>query len=228
MLIKSAKPLDADLEQHSAREQAAVGDRATQLRRAALLTGLTLGWNLIEGVVALTAARWSGSTALLGFGADSFVESASAGIMVWRVWAEYRAKSLDAVERIDEKARKLISLTLLGLAGYVSFEAVSRLLGREHPESSTTGLVLLVLSLGLMQWLARAKKRTAMALGSQALKADAAQTAACWLLSALALAGVVLNQVAGWWWADPVSALAIAIYLLREAREAWEGEEEHP
>lgn len=200
-------------------------DRPTIVRKALRLEYFTVGWNLIEGVVAVAAALASGSVVLLGFGLDSFVECASAGVLVWRLRAEHGMKRVADVERIDRKAHRLVAATLFGLAAYISFDSLAALISRERPEPTPVGIVLTMLSIGLMIWLARAKRRAAAALRSRALEADAFQTTACWWISVAALAGLGLNAVWGWWWADPLAALVLAGLIVSEAREAWRGEE---
>jgi divalent metal cation (Fe/Co/Zn/Cd) transporter len=203
-------------------------NRLPHLKRATALTLLTVGWNVIEGVIAVAAALASGSVALLGFGVDSFVESTSAGVMLWRLSAERRARRTPReLEQLDHRAHRLIGLTLFVLAAYVAWEAVTSLFSGERPQPSLVGLVLTSLSLGVMMWLARAKRRTAVALGSRAMEADAFQTTACWWLSLVTLGGIGLNALFGWWWADPVAALGMTFFLVKEGREAWRGEECH-
>ena len=199
--------------------------RAPLMRRALGLTLLTVSWNVVEGVVAVAAAMASGSVALLGFGVDSFVESTSGGVMLWRLLAERRATSAEAVERLDRRAHQLIGLSLFLLAGFIALDAITTLRGREEVEPSVVGLLLTGLSLVVMVWLARAKRRMAVALGSRAMEADAFQTTACWWLSLITLVGIGLNAILGWWWADPVTALGMAFFLVKEGREAWKGDE---
>lgn len=198
-------------------------ERLTLLRMAKRLTLLTIGWNVIEGVVALSAALAAGSVALMGFGVDSFVESSSGAVMIWRLWAEGRTADRHAIEQLDRRARKLIALSLFGLAAFVAFEALTTLRSAERPEVSTLGIGITLLSIAVMQWLARAKRRTAVALGSRAMEADAFQTTACFWLSIITLAGIGLNAAFGWWWADPVAALGMTVFLVKEGREAWQG-----
>jgi divalent metal cation (Fe/Co/Zn/Cd) transporter len=114
---------------------------------------------------------------------------------------------------------------LFALAAWVLYDAGTALWRQERPESSMVGIVLTAVSLVVMLWLARAKRRAAAVLNSRALQADAFQTTACWWLSLSALVGVGLNTVAGWWWADPAAGLVIVYFLAKEGREAWEGED---
>lgn len=195
------------------------------MSRAVRLEYLTVGWNVVEGIVAVTAALIAGSVAILGFGIDSSVECASALVMIWRLRAErdhrMSDERLDAVER---RARRLVAGSLFLLAAYVTFDAAQTLWAGDEPAFSAVGVSLLALSIAVMLWLARAKRRLAHELGSEALEADAFQTTACWWLSVAALVGVGLNGLFGWWWADPMAALVIALLIAREGRESWNGE----
>lgn len=195
--------------------------RPQHLRRALGLEYLTVGWNVLEGVIAVTAAL----VALLGFGIDSFVECASGGVMIWRLRAESRGVEGEALERTEHMARRGVAATLTLLAAYVAFDAATVLWKREHPRVSGAGIAVTAVSLGVMWWLAREKRRVADAIDSQALKADAFQTTACWWLSLATLAGIALNGALGWWWADPVAGLVVAALVATEARSAWRGED---
>lgn len=199
--------------------------RAEMRAHALRLEYLSIGWNVVEGVVAVAAALAAGSVALLGFGIDSFVETASAGILVWRLKAEDGAGDRAAVDRLDRRAHQLVGLSLFLLAAWVAFDATLTLWQRERPEASPVGIVLTSVSIVLMMALARAKRRAAAALESRALEADSFQTTACWWLSVVTLTGIGLNAAFGWWWADPVAALAMTFFLVKEGREAWRGEE---
>lgn len=202
-------------------------DRSALLGRGLLLEFLTVGWNLVEGVIAVAAAMASGSVALLGFGIDSFVESISGSVLIWRLGSERRGNAGDeAIERIERRAEQFVGISFFALAAYVVFDAVTSLISQERPDVSIVGMVLTSVSIAVMLWLARAKRRTAADLGSRALAADAEQTQACWYLSVVVLAGIGLNALFGWWWADPVAALGVSVILLREGWEAWSGEDE--
>jgi divalent metal cation (Fe/Co/Zn/Cd) transporter len=198
--------------------------REHAVQAALRLEYLTIGWNVVEGLVAVSAAVLAGSVALLGFGIDSFVESASGGVLVWRLLAERRGAGGEDVERLDARAHKLVGASLFLLAAYVAFEAVSALWAREEPRPSVVGIALTGVSIVAMQWLARAKRRAARRLGSRALEADAFQTTACFWLSIITLGGIGLNAALGWWWADPVAALGMTVFIGREGMEAWRGE----
>jgi divalent metal cation (Fe/Co/Zn/Cd) transporter len=198
--------------------------RARTLQHALRLEYLTVGWNVIEGIVAIAAALAAGSVALLAFGIDSFVECASGGILIWRLRAEKTAKDAAAIERLDRRAHQLVGWSLFALAGWVVFDASQALYTREHAEPSVVGMSLLVFSIAVMYWLAKAKRRAATALKSRALEADSFQTTACFWLSIVGLAGVGLNAAFGFWWADPVAALGIAVLLVKEGRQGLRGE----
>jgi divalent metal cation (Fe/Co/Zn/Cd) transporter len=198
--------------------------RARTLSHALRLEYLTVGWNVIEGVVAIAAALAAGSVALLAFGIDSFIECASGAVLIWRLRAEKSAKDAAAIERLDRRAHQLVGWSLFALAAWVVFDASKALYTQEHPEPSAVGMILLVLSIAAMYWLAKAKRRAAAALKSRALEADSFQTSACFWLSVVGLAGVGLNAAFGLWWADPVAALGIAALLVKEGREGLRGE----
>lgn len=206
----------------------AVADlRPLNLKRGLRLEYLTVGWNVVEGIVAVTAGIAAGSIALIGFGVDSFVETISGAVIIWRLMAEIRGRYDDeAMERIEQRAERIVGVAFLLLAAYVGFEAVRALINREAPDASPVGIALTAVSIVVMLWLARAKRRTGEALGSRAMLADAQQTYACWYLSVVALAGLALNAAFGFWWADPVAALGITVLLVREGLEALRGEKD--
>ena len=200
--------------------------RAALLTRGLRLEYLTVGWNVVEGLVAVGAGLAAGSIALIGFGVDSFVETISGAVLIWRLSAEARGNlDEEAVERVEGRAERLVGVAFLILAAYVGYEAVRSLLNNEEPAVSPVGIALTALSIAVMLWLARAKRQTGIDLGSRALIADAQQTYACWYLSVVTLAGLGLNAAFGWWWADPVAALGIVVLLVREGIEALRGEE---
>ena len=199
--------------------------RAPLVRRALRLEYATVGWNIVEGVVAVGAAIAAGSIALLGFGVDSFVETASGAILIWRLRADQGTHDETAIEQLDRRAHQLVGISLFLLAGYIALEASRAMWVRERPEASWVGIGVTAVSIGAMWWLARAKRIAATALGSRALAADSFQTSACFWLSIITLSGIGLNALFGWWWADPAAALAMTPLLVREGREAWRGED---
>ena len=199
--------------------------RLSLLKSALRLECLTVGWNVIEGVIAVLSAVSAGSIALLGFGIDSFVESLSGAVLIWRLLAERGAADSITIERIEGRARRLVGVSLFALALWIGFSALRTLWTHQEPEPSQVGIALTSISMGVMWWLARAKRRTARSLGSRALEADSFQTTACWWLSVIVLCGIGLNVVFGWWWADPLAALGMTYFLVREGREAWRGDQ---
>ncbi|MGC4119945.1 MAG: cation transporter [Myxococcales bacterium] len=200
-------------------------ERAELVQHSLKLEYFTVGWNIIEGLVSVAAALAAGSVALLGFGIDSFVETTSGAILIWRLLAERKARSHEEIERLDQRAHKLVGLSLFLLAAYVAFDAAHALYQQERPEPTLVGIGITTLSLAMMGWLARAKRRAARGLGSKALEADSFQTTACFWLSLITLGGIGLNAMLGWWWADPVAALAMTWFLVAEGRQAWRGED---
>jgi len=203
-----------------------VNDRTALLKKASRLEYLTVFWNVVEGVIAVAAALAAGSVALLGFGLDSFVESTSGLILLWRLSKEQRSTDVSAegIERLDRRAHRLVGATLFLLAAYIAGDSALALWNGERPEVSFVGLGLVSLSIAVMWWLAQTKAQAARELNSRALQADSFQTLACWWLSIVTLVGLGLNAAFGWWWADPVAAVGVAAFVVREGREAWRGE----
>jgi divalent metal cation (Fe/Co/Zn/Cd) transporter len=193
-------------------------ERQPAVQRARLLNVATIGWNTAEGVVAIAAGLAAGSVSLVGFGIDSAIEVSAAVILAWRLHQEREGGCMQAA---DARATKAIAASFAALAIYVAYDAVGDLIEGTKPEASTVGVVLAAMSLALMPALARAKARLAPVLGSAAAKADAAQTNLCALLSAVVLVGVGANWAAGWWWADPVAGLGIAVIAGAEAIRTW-------
>lgn len=196
------------------------------MRRGVLFEAASVGWNIVEGVVAVAAGVPASSVALIGFGIDSFVETASAAVVGWRLRAELAGDPDDErIERLEHGAGRIAGGLLLGLAVYVVIDAGRRLLGfGAEARESVVGIVLTAVSSVIMPLLGRAKLRTARALRSGAMRADAYETMACSWLSLTTLAGLGLNAAFGWWWADPVAALAIVPLVVREGLEGWRGE----
>lgn len=202
--------------------------RPLLLRRALRLEYVTVGWNIVEGVIAIAAAMASGSVALLGFGIDSFVESASGSVMIWRLLAERHADEDDEerIEQVERRAQKLVAGSLILLAVYIGWDSITSLIAGERPEPSLVGILLAIASLSVMWWLAREKRRVGTALGSRAMTADAFQTDACFWLSLFLLVGIGANALFGWWWADPLAALGMTFFIGKEALEAWRGDDD--
>jgi divalent metal cation (Fe/Co/Zn/Cd) transporter len=190
--------------------------RAEPRRRAIRVELLTVGWNAVEAVVAITAGLAASSVALVGFGLDSVVEVSAALIVLWQFFG--------IPEDREHRALKLIGASFFVLAAYVTFASVRDLITGSEPEASTVGIVLTALSVGVMALLARAKTRIGRETGSRTLIADSGQSKLCVWLSASTLAGLAANAALGWWWADPAAALVIAVLALSEGREAWRGD----
>ena len=192
-------------------------------KKALLLSFATVGYNLVEGVVAVLVGIATNSSALLGFGLDSFIESLSGSVMIWRFG---KNRSEEDEERVEQKAQKLVAYTFFILGAYVLFDASKQLITHQEPEKSLFGIVVAALSLLIMPALTLAKYRTGKQLKSKSLIADSKQTLACVIMSVTLLLGVGLNYIFGFWWADPIAGIAIAILLFHEGKEALEGEEE--
>jgi divalent metal cation (Fe/Co/Zn/Cd) transporter len=204
----------------SASPAGAGATRGAVLRRAIHLEAATMGYNALEGVIALAAGVSAGSVALIGFGLDSAIEVTSALVLWRRLRAELAAPRSGPAAESQASRRAGALLLLLGV--YIVVESGRQLLTGVHPEESRIGIALLALSLVVMPLLARAKPRAARALGSRALRADAHETIVCAWLSLTALCGLVLNATLGWWWADPVAAVAMVPLIVREGLEAWQ------
>ena len=195
--------------------------RLAFVRRGLWLNYLTIGYNTIEAVVSLVAGLVAGSVALIGFGVDSAIEVTASVAAQWRLRSD---RDSARRERVEWLTRRVIGGSFLALSAYVAVDSVITLWQREAPEPSVVGLGILVLSAFVMPVLARAKRRVAVALGSRALEAEATQTSICAYLSVIALAGVALNTFAGWWWADPVAALAMVPIIAKEGLEGFGAE----
>lgn len=193
-------------------------DRRRQLgRRAQLLAGASVAYNLVECVIAISAGVVAGSVALVGFGLDSLVEVSSGLVILW----QFRHRLPESRERA---ALRMIAASFFALAAYVAVQSVRDLLGGERPDSSPVGIGLAAVSLIVMPFLSWAQRRTGRALGSATVVADSTQTLLCTYLSAVLLAGLVLNATLGWFWADSVAGLVIAAVALKEGVEAWRGD----
>ena len=188
--------------------------KSNYVRLGRRLAYLTIGWNSLEGIIAVGAGILAGSIALVGFGVDSVIEVSSGAIILWR---------LASGEHRERLALRLVGFSFVALAGYVAFDAVKSLIYRELPEASYVGIAVAALSLVVMPVLARAKRKVAAELNSNAMKADSRQTDLCAYLSAILLGGLVLNAIFGWWWADPVAALIMVPIIAKEGIEALRG-----
>lgn len=191
-------------------------NRLALLRRSRRLNYATLGYNSLEGVLSIGAGLLAGSIVLVGFGADSFIELTAGVAALWRLQADLNPARR---ERAERQTLRIIGFCFLALAAYVSFEAIRALASRAAPDESRLGIGIAAASLIVMPFLARAKRAVAFQLRSGALAAEAKQTLICTYLSAILLMGLGLNALWGWWWADPVAALAMVPLIAREGIE---------
>jgi divalent metal cation (Fe/Co/Zn/Cd) transporter len=186
-------------------------------RRIRIVVAITITWNVVEAIVALTAGGAASSAALIGFGLDSIVEVLSAAAVAWQFAAP-------DPERREKITLSVIAVSFFALAAYVTVDAVLSLAGLRDPEHSPVGIAIAALSLVVMPFLSCFERRTGRELGSASAVADSKQTLICTYLSAALLVGLVLNSLLGWAWADSIAALVIAVFAIREGIEAWRGE----
>jgi divalent metal cation (Fe/Co/Zn/Cd) transporter len=194
-------------------------ERANLERRARLLAWGGIGWHIVEFAIALAAGLAATSIALIGFGADSLIEALAGAVVLWLFTGDRRGSR--AAER---RAQQLIAATFFLLAAYVGVEAIRTLAGGGHPKPSWVGIGLAAFTAPTMPLLAHAKRRLGNQLRSAATVKEASQTQLCAYLSIALLFGLGANALAGWWWADPITALAIAAVAVKEGRESWRGE----
>ena len=199
------------------------GRRGEALARALRLEYFSLGWNFLETIVGFVAGIASGSVALVGFALDSVVESSSAAVLIWRLRHERAGRA--TADEVERRTVRVVALAFFALAAYVGVRTVVDLLNRAQPEASGLGIGLAIVSLIVMPWLAARKRRMAKVLDSRSLQADSNQTSLCTLISAFLLLGLATNAWLGWWWGDPVAALAIAGLAAREGWELWTTED---
>lgn len=194
--------------------------RADLVARSRRLNVATLAYNALEGVIAIASGVAAGSVALIGFGIDSGIELTASVVALWRLSADTDHARR---ERAERTSHRIIGGLFMALALYVTVDAGLALWNREVPGESPVGIALATASVLVMPYLARAKRRVGVALGSRALTAEAAQTSLCMWLSAILLGGLVLNATFGWWWADPVAALAMVPIIAKEGVEGLRG-----
>lgn len=195
-------------------------DRANVIVQGRRLEYLTIGWNSLEGTIAIVAGSFAGSIALVGFGLDSLIELSSGAALLWRLHLDAPERR----ERAEAKALKIVGISFLALAAYVFYDAVKSLIRRETPAASYIGIGIAALSLIVMPLLARAKRHIAAKINSRAMRADARQTDICAYLSAILLGGLMLNAIFGWWWSDPLAALVMTPIIAKEGIEALRGD----
>ncbi len=192
--------------------------RPAAVRRVGVYNNLTIGWNVVEGVVAISAGIIAGSISLIAFGLDSGVEVSTSIVLAWRLAQERRGGCMAGYDR---RATRWIAGCFAVLAIYVSYEAIAQLIEQRTPDVSIPGIVIAAASVVVMPVLARAKKRLGPVLGSQAVVSESRQTELCAWLSAVVLVGLGLNATLGWWWADPAAALLLAGFAGYEAVRTW-------
>ena len=184
-------------------------------KKALSLSYFTVGYDIIEGIVSILAGLLAGSIALIGFGLDSFVESLSGGVMIWR-FGKHEEMSEEEEERIEAKAVRLIAYTFFILGAYVLYESVKKLYLQEMPDPSLLGIIIAIVSIIVMPVLFYIKYQTGKTINSRSLVADSKQTLVCCILSVALLIGLGLNYLYGFWQADPIVGLVTVIFLIRE------------
>jgi divalent metal cation (Fe/Co/Zn/Cd) transporter len=189
--------------------------------RGTRLEYFTIVWNGLEGLIAVAAGVYAGSISLVGFGMDSFIEVTSGATLLWRMSVDANVESRERNERLS---LRIVGICFIVLAVYIGYEAVSDLVSKKAPQHSIPGIVLACVSLIAMPILSRAKRKVGNALNSLAMKADARQTDFCVFLSVILLAGLLLNAVLGWWWADPIAALIMTPIVAKEGLKVMKGE----
>jgi len=197
-------------------------DRERVVDQGRRLEYFTIGWNSLEGLVAIVAGRMAGSISLVGFGIDSLIEVTSGAALLWRMSVDFDVERRERSERV---ALRTVGVCFLGLAVYIAYESISDLARKQAPEHSIVGIILACVSLVVMPLLSRAKRRIGTDLRSAAMNADAKQTEFCTYLSGILLGGLVLNAVFGLWWADPVAALVMVPIIAKEGLEGLRGEQ---
>jgi divalent metal cation (Fe/Co/Zn/Cd) transporter len=205
-------------------EQVLRGSGRDWTRIGLWLVGATLVYNVVEAVIALASGAAADSIALIGFGLDSGIEVAAASVLLWRLSLEARGVHGERLERAERRVHRFVGATFILLALYVSAQAGWTLWTRDAPQESLVGIVLAASSLVIMPLVSWGKLRAAREIGSAALRAEAKETLACSYLSFALLLGLAANAAGGWWWADPLAALAMVPWLLREGQEGLRGE----
>jgi divalent metal cation (Fe/Co/Zn/Cd) transporter len=196
-------------------------NRADLVKRGRYLEYFTIGYNSLEGFIAVAAGLIAGSIALVGFGFDSLIEVTSGAVLLWRLHADLDEERRERVEAIS---LRIVGACFVLLAIYVTYDSLTSLIRRKAPQESIVGIVLAVVSLIVMPLLVRAKRKVARGINSRALMADSKQTELCTYLSAILLGGLLLNALVGWWWADPVAALIMVPIIVKEGIEGLRGE----
>jgi divalent metal cation (Fe/Co/Zn/Cd) transporter len=200
----------------------AIRNRDDVVRLGRRLEYFAIAYNSLEGLIAFAAGLAAGSVSLVGFGLDSLIEMASAVTLLWRL---HHDRNVSRREQAERATMRIVGWCFIGLAVYVAYESIATLLRREAPERSLPGIVLAACSVIVMPLLARAKRRVAAGMGSAAMRADSRQADFCAYLSAILLAGLLLNAWRGWWWADPLAALAMTPIVAKEGFDSIKGKQ---
>ena len=195
-------------------------DKPGLVRKALVLEWCLIAYNVLEAVVSIVFGYLAGSIALVGFGLDSVIEVSAAGILVWRL---SQHGTIEEENEKEKKALYFVGITFFLLAAYILYESGSKLIHHEMPEKTMAGIVIATLSLLVMPVLGLKKRSLAKKMGSRALEADAVETLVCAYLSFTLLLGLTLHALFGWWWADPIAALAMVYFIVKEGREAVHG-----
>ena len=205
-------------------EQTLPAEKRNWARTGLWLVAATMAYNVIEAVIALWSGAAAESIALVGFGLDSVIECTAAGVLLWRLSLETRGVDAHTLEIAERRVHRVVGVTFLALAAYVTAQSVFTLWQQEAPRESWIGIALAAASLVIMPLVSWGKLRAAREIGSAALLAEAKETLACSYLSFALLLGLCANAVAGWWWADPAAAMAMTPWLVKEGREGLRGE----
>jgi divalent metal cation (Fe/Co/Zn/Cd) transporter len=196
--------------------------RGEQVRLGIWIEVVTVVWMTIEASIAIIVGFATASVSLQGFGIDSLIELITGAILLWRLLVEQRGGAVETIERAEQRASWITAVSLFALAVYIVGDSALALLTRSRPQASWWGIALAIAAAIVMPLLWQSKLRVAKRIGSAALKADAACSVTCAYMSFTLLAGLLLNRLFGWWWADPLSALALVYFIVREGREAWQ------
>ncbi len=194
--------------------------RKGDVRQGIAIELITIVWMVIEASVAISVGFATHSVSLQGFGIDSIVEVIAGGILLWRLLVEQRGGSVERIEQAERRASWVTALSLFALALYIVGDSALTFLTGTRPESSWWGVGLAIAAAIIMPLLWQGKLRVARRIGSAALKADAACSVTCAYMALTLLAGLLLNRLFGWWWADPLAALGLVYFLVQEGREA--------
>src|SRR4051794_18788956 len=195
-------------------------NRSALVRRGQRLEYFTIAYNSIEGLVSIIAGAVAGSVSLIGFGLDSIIEVTSGAALLWRLHHDLDHSRREQVERTT---LRIVGGCFVALAAYIFYESATTLIRHESPERSIAGIIIAAISVVVMPILARAKRRVAAGIESGAMQADSRQTDFCTYLSAILLGGLLLNAVAGWWWADPVAGLVMVPIIAKEGVDGLRG-----